>query len=484
MAKYLSSKKTDETSTRVRGMLYAVFGNKEMAQRELDKLPGNAKDTYTVGPDGKTPLLLQQNSRGEYVSGYNAETGAKLSDKELVAAGAGVTGKVNTSMTLGFDKAGNTISHSTSPTGQMIWKNETTGQRLPGAPEGYHTGKDQRSALGDQSFKQSMSADESENRKQQAAGLKPMYTPEQIQARAQAKRDAVIGIGGAAPAAMPGQANPAPAAPPAATNKLEPVVPEKSAPAASVATPAVPEKTGTPLADDLETQAQAIARGDVKMPTGMGASNRRNQAINNRVFEINSKYDPTIYENRVKTENAFTTGKQGDVVRSMNVSVDHLDSLQQAANELKNGQTPLFNDISQRYAQATGQAAPKNFDALKTLVGSEVAKAIQGGATALGDREEIRQEISRTGSPQQLAGVIDKYQHLLAGQMGGLKTQYTSGGGTRWDNKVNPRTKEIMDKIAAEQNANRPAGGLPAAYEDKSKEQRYQDYLKKRSQGQ
>jgi hypothetical protein len=96
MAKYLSSKKTDETSTRVRGMLYAVFGNKEMAQRELDKLPGNAKDTYTVGPDGKTPLLLQQNSRGEYVSGYNAETGAKLSDKELVAAGAGVAAQKGT----------------------------------------------------------------------------------------------------------------------------------------------------------------------------------------------------------------------------------------------------------------------------------------------------------------------------------------------------------------------------------------------------
>jgi hypothetical protein len=507
LARYLQGKtKAGEDynlATRMRAMLFAASGNKDLAKREWDKLDTVGTDKYVQGADGKA-YLLRTRADGEVMGGYNAETGAQLTPDEMVKVSAGVqtvkgatqhgtifndpTGKVpgswvletragqtpvykqvgtgkqataeesailakatsgmpKTGQTMGYDKEGNVISHSINPDGTVTWKNETTGKTLASAPEGYHTGKDARQAMADQAFKQSMAADESENRKQIAAGLKPLFSPQQIQARAQAKREALLGLGNVAP-----QAAAAVEAAPAATPAAGPVAPQGAAKPAPVSPEAVAPAVGTPLAPEIEAQAQAIARGDVAMPTGMGAANRRNQAIQNRVYEINPKYDPTIFTARKKTEESFTTGKQGDVVRSMNVSIDHLDSLQQAANELKNGNIPLFNDIAQRYAEATGQPAPKNFDALKTLVGSEVAKAIQGGATALGDRDEIRKEISRAGSPAQLAGVIDKYQHLLAGQMSGLKTQYESGGGNRWDNKINPRTREIMDKIETEKN--------------------------------
>jgi len=133
MAKYLSSKKTDETSTRVKGFLYAIFGNKEMAQRELDKLPGNAKDTYVTGPDGKTPYLLQQNSRGEYTGGYNAETGAKLSDKELAQAATGATtGKWQTTAEFFNDKAGNLYQTQHNDKGQTRVVNVKTNERYTG----------------------------------------------------------------------------------------------------------------------------------------------------------------------------------------------------------------------------------------------------------------------------------------------------------------------------------------------------------------
>jgi hypothetical protein len=130
-----------------------------------------------------------------------------------------------------------------------------------------------------------------------------------------------------------------------------------------------------------------------------------------------------------------------------------LDTLQGAANALQNGQIPLFNKYANIYATATGGTAPGNFDSVKTLVGSEVAKAVAGGATALGDREEIRKEIDNAKNPQQLAGVIQKYQQLLAGQMNGLKTQYESGGGSRWDTKINSHTNEVLKRMS---------GGTPA----------------------
>ena len=131
----------------------------------------------------------------------------------------------------------------------------------------------------------------------------------------------------------------------------------------------------------------------------------------------------------------------------MNVAVDHLDTLDKAAKELNNGNIPLFNSIAQSYAKNTGQPAPTNFDALKSIVGSEVAKAVSGGASALGDREEIRREIDKANSPQQLAEVIKKYQQLMAGQLKGLKQTYESADLKDFDKKLLPRTVQVLNSV-------------------------------------
>ena len=88
------------------------------------------------------------------------------------------------------------------------------------------------------------------------------------------------------------------------------------------------------------------------------------------------------------------------------------------------------------------------FSLLYGIAGStnlgEVAKAVQGGATALGDREELRKEINASNSPRQLAGVIQKYQELMAGQLKGARLTYESSGLTDFDKKLTPRTVEIL----------------------------------------
>jgi hypothetical protein len=138
----------------------------------------------------------------------------------------------------------------------------------------------------------------------------------------------------------------------------------------------------------------------------------------------------------------------GKALKSINVAVDHLDTLQEAANELKNGQTPAFNKIAQLYASNTGGTAPGNFDALKSIVGSEVAKAVTGGASALGDREEIRKEINNSKTPEQLAGVIGRLQALMAGQAKGIRQEWVSSGldESRFDDKLMPRTRVVLNK--------------------------------------
>lgn len=127
----------------------------------------------------------------------------------------------------------------------------------------------------------------------------------------------------------------------------------------------------------------------------------------------------------------FTSGKQGDTIKSFNVLVDHLDTLGDAASALKNGDNRFFNKWKQNWAAQTGGTAPTNFDGVKALVGDEIIKAVVGGAGALADREEVKKDLDRASSPKQLSELVDKYRKLALGQLKGLRKQYEVATGQK-----------------------------------------------------
>jgi hypothetical protein len=194
--------------------------------------------------------------------------------------------------------------------------------------------------------------------------------------------------------------------------------------------------------------AQSILDYEVAPPTGPSTPQKiaLQNEINRLAQEQGKVYDAGQFKIRSKTRQDFITGQQGKAVQSMNVAVDHLDTLQEAATALNNKDFRLFNQVANMYSNNTGSPAVTDFNGVKTIVGSEVAKAISGGATALGDREEIRAEISAANSPAQLSSLIHKYQKLLAGQVKGLKQTYEGAGLTDFDKKLLPRTKKVLNE--------------------------------------
>jgi hypothetical protein len=144
----------------------------------------------------------------------------------------------------------------------------------------------------------------------------------------------------------------------------------------------------------------------------------------------------------VKSVSAFSTGKQGDLIRSFNVGISHLNTLDGLVGALNNGDIQTFNKLGNAIAQETGKPAPTNFDAAKAIVGDEIIKAIVGGGGALADRENAQNQINRANSPAQLRGVISTYKELMAGQLRGLKKQYTDTTGRNdFDERLAPETK-------------------------------------------
>ena len=96
---------------------------------------------------------------------------------------------------------------------------------------------------------------------------------------------------------------------------------------------------------------------------------------------------------------------EGRKVRSFNVALEHIETLDGLAAALKNGNVQKFNQVAQVLAEQTGRPAPTDFNAAKQIVADETIAALVAGGGALADREEAARVWSNLKSPDQLAGV-------------------------------------------------------------------------------
>lgn len=219
-------------------------------------------------------------------------------------------------------------------------------------------------------------------------------------------------------------------------------------------------------ADDAtaESTAQSIANYQIAPFTGISAGKPQNQAIMARAKEINPKYRAQSFKMSNDAQTRFASGPQGNVVRSFNVGISHLNTLGKLATALGNGDVQALNSLRNSFQEQFGSAAPTNFDAAKAIVGDEIIKAIVGGGGALADRENAQNQISRAKTPAQLQGVIKTYKDLMAGQLKGLKQQYsTSTFLDNFNEKLSPETIAELESTAAPGAGQSPSTSAPPA---------------------
>lgn len=186
-----------------------------------------------------------------------------------------------------------------------------------------------------------------------------------------------------------------------------------------------PDGTST---GDVQTMAQMIADGKLPPLSGFALARPRGQQIMATVSQINPDYDATSYGAKQKAARDFTTGTQGNALRSFAVAGQHLDQLGTLVDALDNGQYPIVNKIANAYAQQTGSTAPTNFDAAKDVVSKEVTKAIVAGGGGVSERAELANLMSNAKTPQQLKGVITQYRGLMSAQHDALLQQRRAAG--------------------------------------------------------
>lgn len=150
----------------------------------------------------------------------------------------------------------------------------------------------------------------------------------------------------------------------------------------------------------------------------------KNGALIEELYTQHPDYDPTQYKDKLDTMTAFGKGKQGDLVRSSKVAVDHLDTAEQKFDELGNSNSPLFNTIRNTYLNAKGDPRVKSLQAAKDIVSDEMTKFVVGGGMTQADRQGLQKQLDEANSPDQFHAVVGTFRQLMAGQMQGLKSQY------------------------------------------------------------
>jgi hypothetical protein len=201
--------------------------------------------------------------------------------------------------------------------------------------------------------------------------------------------------------------------------------------------------------ESVETVAQLIAIGQMAMPSGsLFLRSPYGQAVVRRVGELKPDFQANTFTTRSAAMRDFTSGKSAQTVRSLNVAIAHLGTLDNLAQSLGNRDTNLFNQARNVWKTQTGSDAPTNFAAARSIVANEIVKAVTASGGGVTDRQEAQNEVNAANSPEQLSGVISTWKQLLAGQLGGLKQQYEQGTQNNDFNRF--LSQEVIDQLEKE----------------------------------
>jgi hypothetical protein len=216
--------------------------------------------------------------------------------------------------------------------------------------------------------------------------------------------------------------------------------------------------------DQFQATISRIGSYDLPMPANRSA---HNAALIDAVSQQYPDYDATKYAAKQKAQKDFSTGPQGNMVRSAPVSLQHLDLADQKADLLQNTNFPAWNAIKNTagpwFGNTTIAKGVAGLDTAKTIVSDEIDRFFINGGGALEDRKALKDKLANANSPPALHEVTDTLRQLMAGQMNGLRSQYEDNvpGGNFIADKV--KHQSVLDTLGWDGNSFTGRRGSQAA---------------------
>lgn len=186
--------------------------------------------------------------------------------------------------------------------------------------------------------------------------------------------------------------------------------------------------TVTPNRADL---IRKIGNYDVAGPSP-SSRNTYDKMLREDVIRAFPDYDetkfPTQKAARVRMEVNATTGQMGQTAAATRTAYNHLASLAQAYDALKNGDIQLANRLINTVRRQTGEPQVAPVDTAALAVGTEIAKALRGaGALSLEEEKRWASALNAAAnSPAQMKATIGELDKLIQGRFSEMQAQYQS----------------------------------------------------------
>jgi len=124
---------------------------------------------------------------------------------------------------------------------------------------------------------------------------------------------------------------------------------------------------------------------------------------------------------------SFTAGPNAATLTNINTADSHIQQLAKIAKSLNNGDLTDVNKLANTYKEHTGEAAPLNFQLLKTALAAEIGKTTTGGVATVEETKELTKALNASNSPEQIQGVMAQAQKLMHSKRDQLHAQYNQG---------------------------------------------------------
>ena len=249
-------------------------------------------------------------------------------------------------------------------------------------------------------------------------------------------------------------------------------------------------------ADDIRSEAQMLVNGDKRLKdiSGRDAGLLKHYA-SQAAKELDPTWNVADADSRYDALKKFTNpdSRVSQQLRAHVTAAGAIDNVEAAYNALQNGNLPLFNQIRNDFRSKTGSDLPINAKTGAMILAPEIIKSIIPGGGGVTERLEAQHLLNTSLSPAQTKAVFDELKNFQGNSLVAIQNDWTKSKLPKDQFRErmlgdSPAAQELLDYAEKKKNQSAEAHKainnpppVPTAYEDKAKEARYQEWLKKRN---
>lgn len=228
-----------------------------------------------------------------------------------------------------------------------------------------------------------------------------------------------------------------------------------------------------------QAQVDQIINGKMAYPSGFQLAkspywNTITAAAEERAQALGVPLDANLYPTRLKTKEAFTSGKEAQTVTAGNAAIGHLGSLDTAVDKLGNWNGVPFINYAYNAAQnavknASGSATDlQTFSAIKSKYSQEITKFYRASGGSDSDINEAMGQLDAARSPQELHATIKAQVSLLKSKISAMQEQWHNGMGANEPDfpLISKEAQSVLDRIAPEQAGGTSTDGASGGWTD------------------